>query len=402
MSDPTYNPDSTAARVLAYIVHSPLRDLLKEPVPMTATQAAEEIREYLLAPATPTPTVEITLAADVGNARTAIMVQAAGQDRPTLIQMPTVRSLDVVFARDVFDRRGLASDAWRQLGAHDHIITADGMDRFLGDLAVDFARSQSSGRGSDNRYSDGTTAEFMLAGMSAAAKGQAKFAVRCATLLPIKLWPSQAAKVEQHLRQTWGYSYNGKPIEAKFESVKAFREGEAAFYALPKKPQGRAIVVDGGGRTVNVALFGDGVYRDGDTIDNMGVEAALDNLDRALEIDRLPRLTMGQRIELQAALKDGHPYSLSHRQTSHRIDGKARKIFDATARTLVQELARLFQMEAAEGGAFVGGAAFPTFFGDIIHDAYKVIELVDNPETKNVEGAFVQIAGQPAKKAKRK
>ena len=90
------------------------------------------------------------------------------------------------------------------------------------------------------------------------------------------------------------------------------------------------------------------------------------------------------------------------RQTIYRIDQKARRIFDATARTLVQELARLFQMEAAEGGAFVGGAAFPTFFGDIIHDAYKVIELVDSPATKNVEGAFAQLAGQPAKKAKRK
>jgi len=31
-----------------------------------------------------------------------------------------------------------------------------------------------------------------------------------------------------------------------------------------------------------------------------------------------------------------------------------------------------------------------------------VIELVDHPETKNVEGAFAQLHGQPAKKAKRK
>ena len=41
------------------------------------------------------------------------------------------------------------------------------------------------------------------------------------------------------------------------------------------------------------------------------------------------------------------------------------------------------------------------FFGEIIHHAYGVIELVDRPETKNVEGAFIQLAGQPAKKAKR-
>jgi hypothetical protein len=242
----------------------------------------------------------------------------------------------------------------------------------------------------------------MLAGLAAAARGEARFNVKCATLLPIKLWPSQAEKVEKHLKQTWGYGYNGRPIGARFETVKAYREGEAAFYALPKRPQGRAIIVDGGGRTVNVALFGDGVYRDGGTIDNMGVEAALDNLDRQLEIDHLPRLTIGQRFELQERLRDGVAFSIMHKQMYHRIDAKARKIFDATVRALVQELSRLFQMEAAEAGAFVGGAAFPTFFGDIIHDAYKVIELVDHPETKNVEGAFAQLNGQPTKKAKRK
>jgi hypothetical protein len=259
MSEPTYNPGTPAAKLLAQLMPSHVRQLLNKEIEMSQPTTAADVREYLLAPAAATPTVEITVASDVGNARTAIMVQAAGQERPTLIQMPTVRSLDVVFSRDVFDRRGLPADSWQKLGGHDHVISADGMDRFLGDLAVDFARSQSSGRGSDNRYSDGTTAEFILAGIAAAAKGEARFAVRCAALLPIKLWPSQAERVEKHLKQTWEYAYNGRPITAKFESVKAYREGEAAFYALPKKPQGRAIMLDGGGRTVNVALFGDGV-----------------------------------------------------------------------------------------------------------------------------------------------
>ena len=44
------------------------------------TTAATDIREYVVAPATPTPTAEATVVADVGNARTAIMVQIAGKD----------------------------------------------------------------------------------------------------------------------------------------------------------------------------------------------------------------------------------------------------------------------------------------------------------------------------------
>jgi hypothetical protein len=140
-------------------------------------------------------------------------------------------------------------------------------------------------------------------------------------LLPISPWPLHAERAEKHSRQTWQYAYNGRQILAKIDTAKAYREGEPAYYGLPKKPPGRAIIVDGD-RTINVALFSDGVYRDGRTIDNKGVEGGLDALDRQLE---------------------------------------------------VEQLARPFQMKAAEGGAFVGDAANPEFFREIIHHAYDVI-----------------------------
>jgi hypothetical protein len=322
--------------------------------------------EFVLAPSTAdADRVSVTLAADVGNARTAVLVQL-GDAAPTLVTMPTVRSLDVVFARDVFNTRGLLPDAWHTLASDEHILTQDGVDRFLGRLALDYARAPSSGRGSDARYSDGTTTTFLLAGLAAAAPRTRQFVVRCATLLPISLWAQHATEVAASLRTIHRYSYNGRPIEARFDYVLPLREGVAAYYALPQPPQGRAVIVDGGGRTVNVALFNDGVYVDGATIDHMGVEAALDALDRQLEIDNVRRLTIAERLELQAALRDGVPYTLMHRQQAVRLDGLARRVFDATAHTLVQELRRLIKIEAAEYGAFVGGAAYAPFFGRVV------------------------------------
>ena len=345
--------------------------------------------------------VAVTMAADVGNARTALLVQV-GESAPTLIRMPTVRSLDVVFARDLFDRRGLPPAAWDALAPDEHVLTQDGVDRFLGRLAIEYARSPSSGRGSDARYSDGTTTAFMLAGLAAAAPRARSFVVRCATLLPIALWSQHATAVVSSLRAPQRFAYNGRALEARFEQVLPLREGVAAYHGLAQPPQGRAVIVDGGGRTVNVALFNDGQYVDGATIDHMGVESALDALDRQLEIDGVRRLTLAERLELQAAMRDGQPYAIAHRQSRVRLDPLARRVFDATAQTLVQEIKRLVKIEAAESGAFVGGAAYAPFFGRVVNDALPVLELIAEPEHCNVVGALAQLSGQPPKKARRR
>jgi hypothetical protein len=358
--------------------------------------------EFVVAPGPAESTrVAVTMAADVGNARTAVLVQL-GDAAPTLVTMPTVRSLDVVFARDVFERRSLPADAWYALAPDEHIVTHDGVDRFLGRLAVDYARAPSSGRGSDARYSDGTTTAFILAGLAAAAPKARQFVVRCATLLPIGLWAQRATEVAASLRGVYHYSYNGRPIEARFDDVLPLREGVAAYAALPQPLHGRAVIVDGGGRTVNVALFNDGVYVDGATIDHMGVEAALDALDRQLELDGVRCLTLAERLELQAAMREGHAYTISHRQVAVRVDPLARRVFDATARTLVQEIRRLVKIEAAQRGAFVGGAAYAAFFGQLVNDALPVLELVSEPEHCNAIGALAQLNGRPSKKARRR
>ena len=153
--------------------------------------------------------VAVTMAADVGNARTALLIQV-GESAPTLIRMPTVRSLDVVFARDLFDRRGLSADAWDALAPDEHILTQDGVDRFLGRLAIEYARAPSSGRGSDARYSDGTTTAFMLAGLAAlgALARRRGVSERCC-LNPLRI-PPQSPTVGARTRDYLGYARSRK------------------------------------------------------------------------------------------------------------------------------------------------------------------------------------------------
>ena len=58
------------------------------------------------------------------------------------------------------------------------------------------------------------------------------------------------------------------------------------------------------GRTVNVALFNDGQYRSVASLE-LGVQAALDNLDKALIGRGLRALTLAERGDLERALCAG-------------------------------------------------------------------------------------------------
>jgi hypothetical protein len=209
-----------------------------------------------------------------------------------------------------------------------------------------------------------------------------------------------APAVEQSLKKTYRYSYKGREIRAKIEWVGVRREGEAAYYALPNRSGGRTLIIDGGGRTVNVALFAEGEYRGGDTIDNMGVECALDAVDKELQHAHARALSYGERIELLTAMREGQPYHIIAGNARHRVDAITRRHFDAAAAALVQELHARVKVGAAEHIHFVGGAAYATFFGEKVRDLLPVVQLAAEPETRNVCGALASLGGA-AKKAKK-
>ena len=340
--------------------------------------------DYVIAPESASRIVDVVV--DSGNARTVVLVREAESATPTAVTMPSIRSLHGAFSYEVFAARGLPAASWHKLERHEHVLIRGGVERFVGALAMHYAPAASSGRGSDTRYSDGTTLDFILAGIAAALPGATKITARLTTMLPISLYP-QAAQVAAALKGTHHYCYNGRDVVLTIAAVTVRREGEAAFTALDGDTSGNIIVIDAGGRTVNVALFKDGTYRTGATLE-LGVQAALDNLDKALIGCGLRALTLTEREELEAALIAGRDYSIVHAGEPTRIEAPARVQIDATAQALVQELAAKVPLSQAARVVFVGGGAHAGLFGNVLRQEIKRLELPGLRELANAYGAM--------------
>ena len=343
---------------------------------------------------------EADVAADIGNARAMILV-SSGAFLNVEISMPAVRSLHAAFSSDVFERRGLPAGSWSKLRNTDHIIQTAQGERFLGTLALDFGTAISSGRGSDQRYSDGTTRDFILAGIAAAMPSARHIVARVATMLPISLYMEHRAAVERSLKGTHTFTYNGRSVTVKIEHVRVEREGAAAFAGMPPTT-GRAIGIDIGGRTVNVALFLNGEFYKGATIDQLGVEVALDAVDKELQNRRARPLSMNERINVQEAMREGRAYQIIVGGDWIRVDEIARQKFDQAAAALAQELHSKVDIGAAEHVICFGGGAYPQFFGAVLQENINSLLIAERPETRNVYGALAGLVGVMVKKAKRK
>ena len=132
--------------------------------------------DYIVA--TDAAPIAVDVVADIGNARTVVLVRRDGEDVPMALTMPSVRSLHGAFSWELFAARGLAPQSWGKLERDEHVIERDGVERFVGRLAVEHIAAASSGRGSDARYHDGTTLDFILAGIAAALPGASKITAR--------------------------------------------------------------------------------------------------------------------------------------------------------------------------------------------------------------------------------
>lgn len=340
--------------------------------------------EYVVSTDQAITTVEVS--ADIGNARAVVLVRAGEDVAPTAISLPAVRSLHGAFSWEVFASRGQSAGAWRSLKSDEHIIERDGIERFLGRLAVERIAASSSGRGSDARYHDGTTLDFILAGVAAAMPGANRLTVKLTTLLPISLW-HLAPKVQDSLKGTHAFKYNGRDMRVTIAAVTVKREGEAAFSIIEGDTTGRLLIIDGGGRTVNLALFNAGEYRSGSTLE-LGVEAALDNLDKAL-IGRGGRaLTLAERTELQAARIKGEQYFYICDGEPWQLADEAGIYLRATAAALVQEMRARVPVDHAQRIVFIGGAAYPALFGAAVKSALPLVELGGLRELANVYGAL--------------
>lgn len=357
---------------------------------MTTTQNQTE---YLVS--TEMGTITVDVAADIGNARAVVLVRPDGESVPIATIMPAVRSLHGAFSWELFAARGLPAASWGKLKSDEHVIERGGHERFLGRLAVERSAAASSGRGSDARYYDGTTLDFILAGVASALPGATSIAVRqLVTVVPISLW-HLAPRVEKALKGAHEFSYNGRTIRARVSSVVVKREAESAFTSFDGDVSGRVLVVDIGGRTVNLALFSGGEYAKGATLE-LGVEAALDNVDKVLQGNGGRVLTLSERGELLDAMVSGREYAIVSDNKPLSISGIARAQFDATAAALCQEMRAKVAVELAQRIILIGGGAYPALFGGAIRQALPIASATAMPEMANAYGAM------ETKKAKRR
>lgn len=347
------------------------------------TTTAEKV-EYIVS--AEQAAISADVAADIGNARAVVLVREEGSDVPTAILMPAVRSLHGAFSWEVFAGRGQGAGAWKTLRSDEHVIEREGIERFLGKLAVERSAAASSGRGSDARYYDGTTLDFILAGVTAALPQAAKISVRLTTLLPISLWHF-APKVSESLRGAHSFKYNGRDMRVHVTSVSVKREAEAAFSGLDGDTSGPILVVDIGGRTVNLALFNRGEYRSGATLE-LGVEAALDNVDKALIGHGARALTLAERSDLLDAMVAKLPYGYIIDGKKDQIEQEARRQFDTTAAALCQDMRAKVPVDQAQRIILIGGGAYLALFGGAIKRVFDRAVISSMPELANAYGAM--------------
>lgn len=346
--------------------------------------------------------VTVEAAIDIGNARTVAIVRDAATDRVTEIVLPSALSLRGASSRRVFEARSCGAGAWHTLGKDEHIVERNGIERFVGRLAVEAAQVASTARGSDERYADGWSLPFVLATLAAACPRATTITARIVTGVPAELWSQVHTSVVEALRGTHRYTYNGRSVVLKISEVIVKREGESAWRALPEgKREGRCFIINGGGRTFDVAALRDGEVVKYKTWD-LGVETVLDDVDEALGAQGLRALTLRERGELLDALRDQQPYAIvvsNHRQ---RIDGIARDYLLDAATSFVQVLKSLGPMLAgADHVWLVGGAVY--FMAARMRELLPVLQVPDRaPELITAYGYFAEFGPQALRRKPRR
>lgn len=302
-------------------------------------------------------TVTMDLVIDIGNSETYALAVVGGKAlRP--IRMPSLKSLRGANAARLLAERGRPGD-WRALGMDEHVVTVDGIDRYVGRLAAETAAHATHARGSEERYSDGWNLDYLYAAVGVLTPGVEVVRATVVTGLPFDLWAAHQAQVTKALRRTHRFTYNGQAKQLTVTQATVEREGVAAWHVLPADWRaGLTLLLDWGGHTCNIVL----VAADGAIVDGMtqpvGMETILDDISLAA-----PRpLTTAERAGLLIALRDVQAaFRIPHQGGQVDVLPLAERYMNDAAQTFAQKLkASIPQSQRAQLGAvvLVGGTAY--------------------------------------------
>jgi hypothetical protein len=339
--------------------------------------------------------------ADVGNARTVITVRDPQSGKISDVRFPSVKSLRGASARSLFAQRGISLGQWSRLRDVDHILTVDGIERFIGLLAVEQAAVADAARGSDSRYYDGFIDDFLLAGVATALPKVNEITIRLSVVVPAELWGGINERVATALTRSFRYAYNGREVSLNVVETIVLREGHAAWYVLPEHQRGgRTLVIDGGGRTFNIVALDGGLLSAPPKTLDLGIEGVLDDVDNTLINQGARALTLRERIALQDALRKNEPYSINHDRQKVAIDPIAKAHFKSAAQSFAQVLRARVPLAMADHLWLVGGAVY--FMADTLQANIPGLCVPDDAEALNAYGALAALVDAPIKKGRKR
>jgi hypothetical protein len=238
------------------------------------------------------PLEPLIIGADVGNATTSLATPAG-----TIAFFPSV-----VTTLGVRPYEGLSKVA----GTTFHHITYAGRHTVIGADALEMAGADTILNETAEphvRYTEEVSLLCFLAGISSAFPLADTLAVQLATGAPVSIYEAATPAIVARYQGEHRYTYNGHARRVLVERVHVFGEGREAWRLLsPEQRRGNVAVHDLGGKTWNVLLFKDGVFKTARTFD-AGTERLLDDVS---SVSKDPAARWALQAELRKNPK-AHP-----------------------------------------------------------------------------------------------
>lgn len=310
-------------------------------------------------------TITVQGCVEVGNSRTAaVFIGPDGQQRPP-VWMPSVKSVSGASLYELRQRRDLRP------GEH-CLTTREGaveIDEFVGSLALVGGNVEAmNARGSRERGSDGWNRSFVLASVKAAFPQATDITLDLVTCIPADWWtPEIEAATVKAMKGVYKFRYNGADewTTVRIRNVILKREGFVSWFAPGvDRPEGRVLIINGGGDTINLVEIIDGDLGNFKTLNRLGVEVVFDEVSAYLKSQGKRALTEAERIGLAEALRDGREFAITVAGSKERVDHFARSFLDKKAATFVSLLKKAIPAYGSyDRIVFVGGAAYDGLMG---------------------------------------
>ena len=314
-------------------------------------------------------TISIDVVADIGNATAIVAVVADG--KADLWRQPTAKA-------EYFNVPAkLASD--------DYVIAhgTDGVPIALGWSALRYSDVPTAGRGDEGRYG-AFTRDFILAGIAARTRGERVIVRRLIVTAPADYADQAREPLTAALRRAHTLTMPRK-MTIDIRRVQVEAEGAVALPAI--KPEGKTILIDGGGGTTQIVLA-DGPRLLTARTRGTGMQRAIDIVSDRLRKQHGRHLTMMERVRVEQALLSGDACHIRTDTGKVEVTVLLRAVLDRVCETVIADIKeRVPAWKRADTIYLVGGQAY--HLRAQYEKAFPGIVIPKQPEYANMRGALV-------------